>query len=137
MFLSFTQANIFFGGASQSYCFIIILVQIIRSNKKFYIYIFSLVRLFWKVRKMLVFFLRFEMRRLNINFPFSKALDVHMAIALLRVEGGLYSSETLDDDLQACLHDLNAKDASVVSRTYRLVMDKRLSLRCQFWCQDN
>ncbi|CAF4829096.1 unnamed protein product [Pieris macdunnoughi] len=46
-----------------------------------------------------------------------KSLDVHMAIALLRVEGGLYSSETLDDDLQTCLHDLNAKDASVVSRS--------------------
>ncbi|CAK1541996.1 unnamed protein product [Leptosia nina] len=46
-----------------------------------------------------------------------KALDVHMAIALLRVEGGLYSNETLDDDLQACLQDLNVKDSAVVSRS--------------------
>ncbi|XP_047532187.1 bumetanide-sensitive sodium-(potassium)-chloride cotransporter isoform X1 [Vanessa atalanta] len=32
-----------------------------------------------------------------------KALDVHMALALLRVEGGLYSCDALDDDLHACL----------------------------------
>ncbi|XP_050679374.1 bumetanide-sensitive sodium-(potassium)-chloride cotransporter isoform X2 [Leptidea sinapis] len=46
-----------------------------------------------------------------------KALDVHMAIAVLRAEGGLYASDALDDDLQSCLHDMNQKDASVVSRS--------------------
>ncbi|VVC98790.1 unnamed protein product [Leptidea sinapis] len=60
---------------------------------------------------------------LNFIFPTyhvfapSKALDVHMAIAVLRAEGGLYASDALDDDLQSCLHDMNQKDASVVSRS--------------------
>ncbi|KAI8434431.1 hypothetical protein MSG28_012465 [Choristoneura fumiferana] len=46
-----------------------------------------------------------------------KALDVHMAIAILRVEGGQYTSEALDDDLQAYLHDMNAKDLSTLTRS--------------------
>ncbi|XP_063894987.1 bumetanide-sensitive sodium-(potassium)-chloride cotransporter [Helicoverpa armigera] len=46
-----------------------------------------------------------------------KALDVHMAIALLRVEGGQYSSDALDDDLQAYLSDVNLKDLSAFSRS--------------------
>ncbi|XP_075979539.1 sodium chloride cotransporter 69 isoform X2 [Anticarsia gemmatalis] len=46
-----------------------------------------------------------------------KALDVHMAIALLRVEGGQYTSDTLDDDLQAYLNDMNVKDLSAFSRS--------------------
>ncbi|GBP30320.1 Bumetanide-sensitive sodium-(potassium)-chloride cotransporter [Eumeta japonica] len=39
-----------------------------------------------------------------------KALDMHMAIAILRVEGGLQSSEALDEELQAYLHDMNVKE---------------------------
>lgn len=39
-----------------------------------------------------------------------------MAIALLRVEGGQHTSDALDDDLHAYLHDVNAKDLSAVSR---------------------
>lgn len=46
----------------------------------------------------------------------SKALDVHMAIALLHVEGGQYTSEALDDDLLAYLTDINIKDLSTFSR---------------------
>lgn len=38
-----------------------------------------------------------------------------MAIALLRVEGGQYTSDTLDDDLQAYITDVN-KDLSTFSR---------------------
>ncbi|CAH2269402.1 jg16428 [Pararge aegeria aegeria] len=45
-----------------------------------------------------------------------KALDVHMALALLRVEGGLYTRDALDADLQAYLDDTNARDHSAVSR---------------------
>ncbi|XP_032514498.1 bumetanide-sensitive sodium-(potassium)-chloride cotransporter [Danaus plexippus] len=32
-----------------------------------------------------------------------KALDLHMGLSLLRVSGGLYSCDTLDEDLLACL----------------------------------
>ncbi|XP_063368078.1 bumetanide-sensitive sodium-(potassium)-chloride cotransporter-like [Cydia amplana] len=46
-----------------------------------------------------------------------KALDVHMAIAILRVEGGQYTSEALDDDLQAYLQDMNAKDLTTLTRS--------------------
>ncbi|XP_072938252.1 bumetanide-sensitive sodium-(potassium)-chloride cotransporter isoform X2 [Epargyreus clarus] len=46
-----------------------------------------------------------------------KALDVHMALAVLRVEGGQYTSEALDDDLQAYLQDMNTKDLSAFSRS--------------------
>ncbi|XP_039758585.1 bumetanide-sensitive sodium-(potassium)-chloride cotransporter isoform X1 [Pararge aegeria] len=46
-----------------------------------------------------------------------KALDVHMALALLRVEGGLYTRDALDADLQAYLDDTNARDHSAVSRS--------------------
>ncbi|XP_028166446.1 bumetanide-sensitive sodium-(potassium)-chloride cotransporter-like [Ostrinia furnacalis] len=46
-----------------------------------------------------------------------KALDMHMAIALLHVEGGQYTADALDDDLQAFLRDVNVKDASAMSRS--------------------
>ncbi|KAJ8714745.1 hypothetical protein PYW07_002970 [Mythimna separata] len=46
-----------------------------------------------------------------------KALDVHMAIALLRVEGGQYTTDALDDDVQAYLSDVNLKDLSAFSRS--------------------
>ncbi|KAJ0174949.1 hypothetical protein K1T71_009090 [Dendrolimus kikuchii] len=46
-----------------------------------------------------------------------KALDVHLAIALLRVEGGQYTTEALDEDLQAYLQDMNAKDLTAFSRS--------------------
>jgi hypothetical protein len=39
-----------------------------------------------------------------------------MAIAILRVEGGQYTSDALDDDLNAYLNDVNAKDLSAMSR---------------------
>ncbi|KAL0821329.1 hypothetical protein ABMA28_005921 [Loxostege sticticalis] len=45
-----------------------------------------------------------------------KALDLHMAIALLHVEGGQYTADALDDDLLAYLQDVNAKDLSAMSR---------------------
>lgn len=51
-------------------------------------------------------------------YIFSKALDVHMALALLRVEGGQYTGETLDDDLRAYLNDMGHKDLSAFSRLY-------------------
>ncbi|XP_026741334.1 bumetanide-sensitive sodium-(potassium)-chloride cotransporter [Trichoplusia ni] len=46
-----------------------------------------------------------------------KALDVHMAIALLRVSGGQYCGEALDADLQAYLADVNLKDLAAFSRS--------------------
>ncbi|CAG4955548.1 unnamed protein product [Parnassius apollo] len=46
-----------------------------------------------------------------------KALDVHMALALLRVEGGLYKDDALDEDLRACLKDLNVTDAGAFSHS--------------------
>ncbi|KOB78003.1 Bumetanide-sensitive Na-K-Cl cotransport protein, partial [Operophtera brumata] len=46
-----------------------------------------------------------------------KALDVHMAIAILRVEGGQYTSEALDDDLRAYLRDMELKDLSTATRS--------------------
>ncbi|XP_049871575.1 bumetanide-sensitive sodium-(potassium)-chloride cotransporter isoform X2 [Pectinophora gossypiella] len=46
-----------------------------------------------------------------------KALDVHMAIALLRVEGGQYTADALDDDLRSYLNDMNTKDLSLFSRS--------------------
>ncbi|XP_037292359.1 bumetanide-sensitive sodium-(potassium)-chloride cotransporter isoform X2 [Manduca sexta] len=46
-----------------------------------------------------------------------KALDVHVAIALLRVEGGHHTADALDDDLRACLDDLNSNDLSAFSRS--------------------
>ncbi|XP_052742375.1 bumetanide-sensitive sodium-(potassium)-chloride cotransporter isoform X2 [Bicyclus anynana] len=45
-----------------------------------------------------------------------KALDVHMALALLRVEGGLYTRDALDSDLQAYLDDA-ARDHSALQRS--------------------
>ncbi|CAG9565866.1 unnamed protein product [Danaus chrysippus] len=38
-----------------------------------------------------------------------KALDVHMGLSLLRVSGGLYSCDTLDEDLLACLQPAQAE----------------------------
>ncbi|XP_026325882.1 bumetanide-sensitive sodium-(potassium)-chloride cotransporter isoform X2 [Hyposmocoma kahamanoa] len=46
-----------------------------------------------------------------------KALDVHMALAILRVEGGQYSSDALDDDLRAYLHDVTDKNLSLFSHS--------------------
>ncbi|XP_062530592.1 bumetanide-sensitive sodium-(potassium)-chloride cotransporter isoform X2 [Bombyx mori] len=46
-----------------------------------------------------------------------KALDVHMALAILRIEGGQYSSEALDEDLQIYLNDLNANGVAGISRS--------------------
>ncbi|XP_013170024.1 PREDICTED: bumetanide-sensitive sodium-(potassium)-chloride cotransporter isoform X3 [Papilio xuthus] len=46
-----------------------------------------------------------------------KALDVHMALAILRVEGGLYSGDALDQDLRICLKDLSLNDTAAFSRS--------------------
>ncbi|XP_045538736.1 bumetanide-sensitive sodium-(potassium)-chloride cotransporter [Papilio machaon] len=46
-----------------------------------------------------------------------KALDVHMALAILRVEGGLYSGDALDQDLRLCLRDLSHNDTAAFSRS--------------------
>ncbi|KAH9638064.1 hypothetical protein HF086_014925 [Spodoptera exigua] len=46
-----------------------------------------------------------------------KALDVHMALAVLRVEGGQHAPEALDHDLHAYLADVNLKDLSAFSRS--------------------
>lgn len=46
-----------------------------------------------------------------------------MALALLRVEGGQYTGETLDDDLRAYLNDMGHKDLSAFSRVYRTFWD--------------
>ncbi|KPJ14477.1 Bumetanide-sensitive sodium-(potassium)-chloride cotransporter [Papilio machaon] len=46
-----------------------------------------------------------------------KALDVHMALAILRVEGGLYSGDALDQDLRLCLRDLSLNDTAAFSRS--------------------
>ena len=46
-----------------------------------------------------------------------------MAIALLRVEGGQYTTDALDDDVQAYLSDVNLKDLSAFSREYNLHRD--------------
>ncbi|KAI5643913.1 solute carrier family 12 domain-containing protein [Phthorimaea operculella] len=46
-----------------------------------------------------------------------KALDLHMAVALLRVDGGQYTADMLDDDLRAYLHDVNNKELTMFART--------------------
>ncbi|KAF9814551.1 hypothetical protein SFRURICE_020729, partial [Spodoptera frugiperda] len=46
-----------------------------------------------------------------------KALDVHMALAVLRVEGGQHAPDALDHDLHAYLNDVNLKDLSAFSRS--------------------
>ncbi|CAH1637162.1 unnamed protein product [Spodoptera littoralis] len=46
-----------------------------------------------------------------------KALDVHMALAVLRVEGGQHAPDALDHDLHSYLNDVNLKDLSAFSRS--------------------
>ncbi|KAF9419898.1 hypothetical protein HW555_003731 [Spodoptera exigua] len=51
-----------------------------------------------------------------------KALDVHMALAVLRVEGGQHAPEALDHDLHAYLADVNLKDLSAFSPNIFIIM---------------